>query len=285
MELAELDWMRFFTALLTGFLLSFAGTLVQITTRNELASPSTLGMDGLAVLLIIISFVFQSVGIDFSLSQMALVIGGGGAIVIWFFGAQLLRSNDLRLVLLLGLSINLFVGALFSIMQFLAIGFNLKFPEQIWFGRLTTLNTSGTLSAAVLMIIVLSFILFYRKSWKILLLGRGWCHGLGVPIDKMLRASLVISFLITLWIVVHFGVFGFLGLLFPLVLRQFPRYKGEPWREMTDGAFISGLFFAFLDQLCFQFTFYGSEVPVGLPAGLFGASALVILLWKRNIKG
>ncbi len=278
----DIDLLRLLTAFVVGALLSFAGSLVQITTRNDLASPSTLGMDGLAVLTVMGAFLLQGAGLNFPISQVALTLGLAALVLLSFFSNSFLKQRDLKVVVLLGMSVNLLVGAFFSIMQFMAMAFNQKFPDQLWFGRILSLELSSSISLLALLFSLIFFMMYYRKSWKALLLGRGWCHGLGIPVEKIIKISLMLSFLVTLWVVVHFGVFGFLGLLYPLVLRQFKRYRGEPWREMTDGAALGGVSFSILDQFCFQITFHGAEIPVGLPASLLGACALVVILWRRN---
>ena len=279
----DIDVLRLLTSLVVGSLLSFSGSMVQITTRNDLASPSTLGMDGIAVLMVMLSFLIKSLGLNLGLSELAFYLGLLALVLISFIAPYFLRQKDLKIIVLMGLSVNLLVGAFFSIMQFLAMAFNLKFPDQLWFGRILSLDIFSTSTLIVILGFLITFLVNYRKAWKALLLGRGWCHGLGIPIEKIIKISLLLSFLITLWVVVNFGVFGFLGLLFPLVLRQFKRYRGEPWREMTDGALWAGVSFSILDQICFQVTFHGAEIPVGLPASLLGAAALVLILWKRNL--
>ena len=279
----DIDLLRFLTAFVVGGMLSFAGSLVQITTRNDLASPSTLGMDGVAVLMVMLAFIIQGAGVELPLATLALGLGLVSLGVLSLFSSVFLGQRDLKVIVLMGMSVNLLVGAFFAIMQFLAMAFNQKFPDQLWFGRILTLEPLSGASLAMLALALSFFTLSYRKTWKALLLGRGWCHGLGIPVEKIIKISLMLSFLITLWVVVHFGVFGFLGLLYPLVLRQFKRYRGDPWREMTDGAALAGFSFAILDQFCFQVTFHGAEIPVGLPASLLGACALVVILWKRNL--
>jgi iron complex transport system permease protein len=283
----EWDVLRFVSALLAGGLLCFAGSLVQLTSRNELASPSTLGMDGAAVLMVMIAYALESFSfVSLPLSALAFILGCFFIAVIHFSTQKKdhLASGDFRYVLLLGLGLNLLVGSIFAVMQFMAMAFNREFPEQLWFGRMSTLNSWGVGFLILVISLLLRFVIYYRRHWKALLLGRGWCRGLGVPVEKMAHEALMLAFLCTLWVVTHFGVFSFLGLLFPLVLRQIPRYKGEPWREMTDGAVGAGLVFALLDHACFNLTFHGSEIPVGLPAGVLGAAALVGLLWRRAQK-
>lgn len=280
----EWDIARFLIALLAGATLSFAGSLIQMTTRNELATPSTLGMDGLAVLMVMAAYLLEGLGISAGgLSETALLIG----IAIGLLGYSWLQLSgasrlvDFKLALLFGLSLNLFVGALFAVMQFLAMAFNREFPEQLWFGRVQILSTHSWLIAGPIWLLLLHFLFSYRRAWKILLLGESWCLGLHVPVAQIYRRSVLIAFLLTLWSITQFGVFSFLGLLFPLILRQLPRYRAQPWREMTEGAVACGLLFALIDHACFNVTFHGSEIPVGLPSSLFGAAALVTMLWRR----
>jgi len=283
----ELDLARLLSAIAAGTLLSFAGSLVQLTGRNELASPSTLGMDGAAVFIVMLSYGLEGFGFSVgSLADTSFLLGLVLSLLLWLIVKKTKwRSNgDFRVILLLGLSVNLFVGSLFAVMQFLAMAFNREFPEQLWFGRMQTLSSLGWGLSVLVWLPMLSFVFYYRRSWKALLLGVGWCRGLGIPVDKIVGGSLLLAFISTLWVVTQFGVFSFLGLLAPLLLRQLPRYRGAPWREMTDGALLAGVFFAALDHVCFNITFHGAEIPVGLPSALFGAAALVGLLWIRARK-
>ncbi len=280
----EWDITRLFIALVAGATLSFAGSLIQITTRNELATPSTLGMDGLAVLMVMAAYLLEGMGLSVGgLSETALLLGIlfglGGFVWLQVSGAS--RLVDFKLALLFGLSLNLFVGALFAVMQFLAMAFNREFPEQLWFGRVQILSTYSWFIAGPIWVLLLHFLFSYRRDWKILLLGESRCLGLHVPVARIYRHSLLIAFLLTLWSITQFGVFSFLGLLFPLLLRQLPRFRAQPWREMTEGAVGCGILFALIDHACFNVTFHGAEIPVGLPSSLFGATALVTMLWRR----
>lgn len=283
----EFDIARLLSALAAGALLSFAGSLVQLTSRNELASPSTLGMDGAAVLMVMLAYGLEGLGLSLgNLADTSFLLGYVLSLLLWLIikKTKWRSTGDFRVILLLGLSVNLFVGSLFAVMQFMAMAFNREFPEQLWFGRLQTLSALGWGISILVWGPLVGFVFYYRRSWKALLLGVGQCRGLGIPVDKMIRGSLLLAFISTLWVVTQFGVFSFLGLLAPLLLRQLPRYRGVPWREMTDGALVAGVFFAALDHACFNVTFHGAEIPVGLPSALFGAAALVGLLWIRARK-
>lgn len=274
-------WERFAVAMLVGAQLSLGGSLVQLTTRNELASPSTLGMDGLAVALVLLTFavgVFSPTSLLMVVAVTALVLGVVNFITVSKFN----RSHDFRFLLLLGLGINLLVGAIFSVMHFLAMAFNHEFPSQLWFGRVTILTIEQWVGAGVVLVLSFGLITYRRRSWKALLLGIGWCHGLKIPVQRITREAMMVAFIGNLWVITQFGAFSLLGLLFPLLLRQLPRYRGEPWRELTEGALVSAIVFGLIDHACYNFTFQGAEIPVALPLSLLGAIGLVLLLWRRE---
>jgi len=50
---------RFFFAFLCGYFITVSGSLSQLMSNNSIASPSTLGMDGGAVLFVIFSQFFS----------------------------------------------------------------------------------------------------------------------------------------------------------------------------------------------------------------------------------
>jgi len=283
------DWefTRLLWAMIAGMVLAHTGSLVQLTSRNEMASPSTLGMDGLAVAVVLMLYGVQTTfSLSFTLEELGLAAVIVIGVLLRFLPARLVpyqgtRGQDFRFMLLLGLSINLLVGTAFAVMQFLAMAFDREFPDQLWFGRIETLGPGQMFGSFIVMLALMLVGYRHRLQWKALLLGTGWCHGLGIPIQKIAKDALWIAFVGNLWVITQFGAFSFLGLLFPVLLRQMPRYQGHPWRELTEGAIVSGILFALLDHACFNFTFHGAEIPVGLPASLLGSAILVILLWRR----
>jgi len=282
----EWELSRLSLALLAGVVLSHTGSLIQLTTRNEMASPSTMGMDGLAVAIVLANYAIQRFYPAWPLEVMGLVAIAVVALLLWFWPEKWLplkggRGQDFRFILLLGLSLNLLVGALFAIMQFLAMAFNQEFPDQLWFGRIGQATMLQMISGLIIIFGLVSLGMRRRRLWKALLLGSGFCHGHQIPVKQMAKEALWVAFIGNLWVITQFGAFSFLGLLFPLLLRQLSRYHGEPWRELTEGAFVCGAVFAMLDHVCYNFTFHGAEIPVGLPASLAGAAGLVFLLWQR----
>jgi iron complex transport system permease protein len=275
------QWERFLVALIVGAQLSLGGSLVQLTTRNDLASPSTLGMDGLAIGVLLVCFVL---GVTAPEALTAVVLTTALILWPWIAHSKMVtqRRHDFRLLLLLGLAINLLVGAMFSMMHFMAMAFNKEFPSQLWFGRISVLSTWQWVGALAVLGLSLSLLTLRRRSWKAMLLGVGWCHGLKIPVERITREAMALAFVGNFWVITQFGAFSLLGLLFPLLLRQLARYCGEPFREMTEGALVSAVIFALIDHACYNVTFQGAEIPVALPLSLLGSICLVTLLWRRE---
>ncbi len=272
----EWDVARFCTAWLVGAFLSLAGSVVQLTTRNELASPSTLGMDGLAVAVTLFLYALGQ-----PTDAWRLGLGIGVAVFLWMCrwprSPESSDSSGGRMILA-GLALNLFVGAVFAVLHFLSMAFNREFPSELWFGRITPLSLWGLVGAGGWLLVAVVLVVRRRRNWQALLLGGGWARGWGVPVTQITREALWLAFALNMWVVMHFGAFSFLSLLMPLVLRLSPRFRGHARREMTEGALMGGLAFALLDHACYNFTFHGAEVPVGLPFSLLGSFVLVALL-------
>ncbi len=126
--------MRLACAFLVGSLLSIVGSLIQLSTRNILSSPSTLGLDGLSVLALLL---FHTLGVAFDWypGHWSLLLGLPFILVLGFsYPRFVTRAGKFERVLLIGITMNLFVGALFSLWQFLFMAFNYPFPSEMWFG-------------------------------------------------------------------------------------------------------------------------------------------------------
>ena len=135
-----LDPIRLGVAFLSGYFLTLSGSLCQLTTNNSLASPSTLGMDGLGVLAILLAqfvILLFTPGLSVEFTSVILFL----LFFLFLYGFIFLqKKNDLwkllniKQLILLGLAFNLFIGAIFSIVQFLFLALKMEFPVGIWFG-------------------------------------------------------------------------------------------------------------------------------------------------------
>lgn len=286
----DFEIIRFLFAFLCGYFLTVSGSLSQLVTNNSIASPSTLGMDGAAVLFVIISqFFVVLVGesIDPAYIAYGLFLISSSLFFLVFSlrkkSKDIWNTFNIQSLILFGLAFNLFVGAIFSIIQFLFMSLNFQFPTGIWFGSLKQYEANYIYLFLCVFFMAKIFLIKYSAKLELLNLGRSIAEGLGVDVSKVQRLSLGLSFILTGTVICYFGVFSFLGLIFPHILRSFSWFKKSMKAELIYGPYISGIIFSIVDQFCYQFDFYGAELPVGMVSSVIGAIFLIILVLKSKI--
>ncbi len=275
--------LRTLCAIITGMLLSQTGSLIQMSTRNILASPSTLGFDGLSILWILI---FHSLlllfGYDdpvFSLLMMGIP---AFSIVGWFYAYYLGRQKNIERLILIGLTFNLLVGAIFSLWQFLFLAFNLPFPVELWFGHFRYADKTGFLVLFFIELVLVIGWCFFKKDFLIFSLGKSVARNLKLNQTRLYLFLFIAVAIGTFSVVALFGAFSFLGLVFPIMARKMWFKKFDLNGEFLWGGFFNGFIFMLIDFLCYFFPIYGAEVPVGLIATGVGAVSLILLLWKSD---
>lgn len=274
---------RFLCAFITGVIISQTGSLIQMSSRNVLASPSTLGFDGMSILWIL---VFHSLMLLFGADQPVLFLFGAGVPLFLLYGLYFSRfmknQTNINRLVLIGLTFNLLVGAVFSLWQFLFLAFNLPFPVELWFGHFRFAE------GASLLILILTELLFiagwiaYRRKFYAFSLGRSISSNLDQNRGRFYAFIFIFVAIGTFAVVSLFGAFSFLGLIFPLISRRFWFTKSDLEGEFFLGSIANGLFLLAIDAVCYFFPIYGAEVPVGLIATAVGAVSLIFLLWKTD---
>lgn len=274
---------RLLCSLMSGILISQAGSFIQLATRNILASPSTLGFDGLAVLWLL---VFHSVVIFLGKDPNSIVLFTAGAPV--FIGVGFLFSSLLKgqmkfeRIILLGLTFNLLVGAVFSLWQFFFMAFNLPFPVELWFGHFRFASMENLYLLLLIEVLLLTGLVFQWKELSLFSLGHAISMNWKLR-EKSLYVFLFISVSLATFVVVAlFGAFSFLGLVFPIVSRKLWFKKMDLKGEILFGSVINGIALMLIDFVCYALPVWGAEVPVGLIVTAIGAVSLILLLWKSD---
>jgi ABC-type Fe3+-siderophore transport system permease subunit len=189
---------------------------------------------------------------------------------------------DLNRPLLIGISFNLFVGGFFSLAQFFFQAFNVPFPNELWFGHFRDVNQEAFLSLLSVSIFANFVLLKLHRKITMYSLGPMISQNLNVNSGQLYR-WIFVTVGISLFVVIsHFGVFSFLGLIFPIFARKFWFKKFDLMGEMHLGSWMNGLFLMGLDYLCYELPIKGAEVPVGLIVSVVGAVSLILLLRKPN---
>lgn len=276
---------RMLCALFSGVILSQTGSFLQLSSRNILASPSTLGFDGIAILLILI-FHSALIFLNIEVPQLALILSGIPLMMLTgiVYATVLGKKQKFEKLILIGLTFNLLVGAIFSLWQFLFMAFNLPFPVELWFGHFRFSDLQSLMVMFFVEVIILLGIYFYRKDLVAISFGESLSRNLSLNLKPVQLFMFIMIAMGTYSVVVLFGAFSFLALIFPLLARKvfFPSWdlKGEFYL----GSLLNGLCLMLIDWLCYQFPILGAEIPVGLIATAVGAVSLILLLWKSHME-
>ena len=275
--------LRILCSFICGVLISQTGSFIQLGTLNILASPSTLGFDGVAILWML---VFHSALLYFGWAHNPLyfLLSGLPLFVLFGFSFTKMLKGKMRFerLVLLGLTFNLFVGVIFSLWQFLFLAFNLPFPIELWFGHFRFVHSQALLILILAELLLLVGLRYFWNELNLFSLGEGISQNWKLK-EKSLYAFLFLSVSLATFVVVSlFGAFSFLGLIFPIVARELWFTKFDLKGELLWGSLVNGLFLMVMDYLCYQFPIFGAEIPVGLIVTAVGAVSLIVLLWNAS---
>jgi iron complex transport system permease protein len=275
-------FLRFASSFLTGILMSQAGSLVQLASRNILASPSTLGFDGIAIFwILLIHSLFLWIGGD---HHTVMVISGLGIFVLLgFIVPSMIRGGQrFERIILIGLAFNLFISAVYSLWHFLFLAFNLPFPAELWFGHFRYAGEEGFIFLIISEILLSIFLIKKFNLLQVFSLGEDFCLNWNLNEKTLYRLILWGAGCSTFIVISFFGAFSLLGLIFPIFARKFWFQRFDLKGELFIGPTFNGILLMILDALCYFFPIFGAEIPVGLIVIIVGAVSLIGILFRSQ---
>ena len=281
---------RVLAAIIAGAGLSVSGLIMQTTLNNAMASPSTLGVSNAAVFganLSIIAFAggFLSTGNNLSgfdvganpyaTSLLAFVFSTVSILLI--LGLCTIRSFSPNVVVLAGMAIGSVWTAATTILQFYATDVGLS-AAVIWsFGDLG--RATYRTDFIMLGVVIVGIVFFMIMSWKYnaLLSGEATAKTMGVNVEWLRFASMLLASVITAACVSFLGIIGFVGVICPHITKKL---LGQDHRVTIPVSCLSGsLLLLFADTLS-RTLGNGSALPVGAITSLLGAPFFVAIIFS-----
>ena len=269
---------RVLLAALSGGALSIAGVLFQSLLRNILADPYILGVSSGAVVGALVSMITGFNTVFFAASTVCAFFGALLVIVlVYLFGARL-ASNESSALLLSGVMVGAFLGAVTLILLALMVDplRNATFWLLGYFGGATTYEVALT---SIVVAIGMAILLPLAPSINALALGEQQAVHLGVSRRRTAGVLYVVGSLFTALIVSLVGSIGFVGLIVPHFAR---RIFGSDHRTLIPGAFFLGVAFLVISDLLARVAFYPVELPVGAITAALGAPLVVYVVRKAR---
>ena len=284
---------RVLAAILAGAGLSLSGLMMQTTLGNAMASPSTLGVSNAAVFganlsIIVFAGGYLSTGNNpasfgvgaspYATSLVAFLFSTLSILTI--LGLCTVRAFSPGVVVLAGIAIGSVWTAATTILQFYATDVGLS-AAVVWsFGDLgrATYRTDALL-CAVLFLGILFFLPMSRR-YNALLSGDAAAKTMGVRVERLRFATLLLSSLITALCVSFLGIIGFVGIICPHVTK---RLFGQDHRVSIPASLLSGSLLLLMADTLSRTLGSGAALPVGAITSLLGAPFfLTIILGGRR---
>lgn len=283
---------RVLAAIIAGAGLSVAGLVMQTTLNNPMASPSTLGVSNAAVFganLSIIAFAggFLSTGNNlqnfdvganpYATSVLAFVFSALSVLLI--LGLCTLRAFSPNVVVLAGLAVGALWTAATTILQFYATDVGLS-AAVVWsFGDLGRATYRTDL--IMLAVVAVGVVFFALMSWKYnaLLSGAATAKTMGVNVEGLRFATLLLASLITAVCVSFLGVIGFVGVICPHITKKI---LGQDHRVTIPASCLSGSLLLLIADTLSRSLGSGSALPVGAITSLLGAPFFIAIIFGKK---
>ena len=277
---------RVILAICTGGALALAGSVFQAILRNPLATPYTLGVTGGSSLGAVTAIFIP--GLNFAwgpLSSVQFFSLLGSGLVTWFIYFLATRKEGLSMttLLLAGVTLGIFCGAVISFLRYLASP-NLLVSMERWIIGGLDVNGFSDLSAIFPFLLPGVGLLFLQiRKLNHLGLGDEMATGYGINVQSVQRASFIGGSLATAGVVSLTGPIGFIGLIVPHAVR---RLSGSDYRIILPASFFAGGSLLVVCDTVSRTLLYPTEIPTGVITTLIGVPFFIhLLLSKKRMTG
>lgn len=274
----ELRLPRVLGAALVGGALAAAGALLQGMLRNPLADPFVTGTSAGASLGAVLAV---AVGLEPAFVPLAAFAGAIAAIVLVWRLARLGGRTTVLTVLLAGVVLTSFAGALVTFILVSSDRLALRLRAVLgWLqGGVSVISWSELAVAAVVVAVGVIGAVLLAPRIDAYAFGEETAAALGVDLDRTTAAVLATTALLTGAAVAIAGLVGFVGLVIPHALRFL---LGATHRRLIVASIPAGAMALVLADLGARTALAPAELPVGVITGLVGAPFFLALLVRSR---
>lgn len=272
---------RVVLALLVGAGLGCAGALMQGVFGNPLAEPGVIGISAGAAVGAVAAI---GLGLTFfgnwTVTACAFVAGLVTVGAVYLMSRNGGRTEVVTLILT-GIAVNAFAGALIGLFIFFADSGQVN---QITFWQLGSLAQATWPKVLAVLPCALAGLLiapFYAGKLDLLSLGERPSRHLGVDVERLRLALILLVALLTAAAVAVAGIITFVGLLVPHLLRM---ANGPGHRFLVPGSALAGAVVLVAGDLAARTLAQPAELPLGVLTALLGSPFFFWLLRRTRRK-
>ena len=284
---------RIGAALVVGVALAMCGCIMQNVLRNPLASASTLGVSQGASFGAALSIIWLGAGSQLNTgsgSAAALTISnpmlvtvcaflGGVATTLIILGFARMRGVTPSVMVLAGVAISSMFSGGTTLVQYFADDVMVATVVHWTFGNLGRAGWNEICLIGVLS--MLAFLFFYAHRWNYNAMESGThtAKSLGVPVDFLIPASMIVCALISSVSVAFVGCINFIGLIAAHIMR---RFVGNDFRFLIPCTALCGAVLLLASDIACRMLVPPTVLPIGALTSFLGAPLFLWLIMRRG---
>jgi iron complex transport system permease protein len=273
------------TAIVAGAGLSVAGAAMQCILRNPLGSPFTLGISHAAAFGAALSVMLMGTGffagdqghtavvspILTTLSAFVFSLAAAGVII----AVARMRGATPEVMVLTGVAL----GALFTagtmFLQYFADDQELAAMVFWTFGDTGRADWANL--GLLTIVCALSSLFFVIQAWSYNAIDAGdeTAKGLGVRVERVRMAGMLVASLLTAIIIAFLGIIGFVGLVVPHMVR---RLIGSDHRFLLPASILGGGLLLLMSDTVARLIISPHVLPVSVLTAFLGAPVFIALI-------
>ena len=275
----DLRMPRVVLAFLCGAGLSLAGAVLQTVTRNPLADPYLFGISSGASFGAVLVIAAWGVGGALT-GQYAITLGAfAGSIVSVLLVVSLAGTGvQIERMLLSGVAASFMFSAATSLVLYSS---DPQAASTLLFWTLGSFSAASWTKVMIpALVVLLSIVVFiaYSRPLRAILAGDENARALGVEVQRLRIAMLILSSLMTATLVATCGGIGFVGLMVPHIVR---RLLLQHSRHLFIGcALFGGTFMVWVDVLARELLDH-AELPIGVITAAIGSVFFITVMRRR----
>jgi iron complex transport system permease protein len=269
-----------------GAALAASGAVMQGLFRNPLADPGLIGVSsgaGFAAALAIVlggRFLPDAVtSLPFAALPVAAFFGALGATLILYLVSSRGGRTSMAIMLLAGVAFAALAGAGTGWLAYISDDRQLR---DLTFWSMGSLGGATWSKVAVVVTMVLPTLIaipFLAHGLNAMALGEAEAFHLGVNVDRLKVAAILLVSVAVGAAVACSGLIGFVGIIVPHLLRL---SIGANYRFLLPASALFGATLLVGADICARTIVSPSELPIGIITATFGAPFFIWLLLRRG---
>jgi iron complex transport system permease protein len=273
-------------AVAAGMGLSLSGLLMQIYFRNPLAGPSVLGVSSGASLMVLVvmtvagsaNFIKQA---DFLSSSIIYIAAITGALTVLFLLLLLVRIlHNYTILLIAGLMLSYLVSSVESIILQFSNAEQIQRFVNWGMGSFSGHTLHSSLYLIMFCMILFTIVLSMIKKIDLYNQGEEFAKTMGINMQQITYAMLLISGCFTALITAYCGPVAFLGMAVPHLTRLM--VKTDKHIIFIPAVAATGILLALLCSTISRSMLAGITLPLNAVTSIIGASVVLWLLFRKK---